>query len=64
MPIRSPLDLTKFHCDHFHRRLFPLRPRPIRCCSRLSSKSPHIWCSCIDRWLRLLSFGRRRCRCL
>jgi len=46
-----------------HWMLLPLRPRPIWCCCRLSSKSPHIWCSCMDRWLRPLSFGCQRCRC-
>jgi len=43
--------------------VLPLRPRTIRCCSRLSStKSPHIWCNHMDRRLCPLSFGRRKCR--
>jgi len=51
VPIHSPLDSLKLHRAHVHRRLLPLRPRPIRYCSRLSPKSPHNWCSCMDRWL-------------
>jgi len=62
-PSAPPWTSPKLHCDRFHRRLLPLWPRPIRCCSRLSSKTPLIWCCRMDRWLCPLSFGRRRCRC-
>jgi len=40
VPVRSPLG-SQASRDHDHRRLLPLRPRPIRCCGRLSPRSPH-----------------------
>jgi len=51
------------HCNHFHRRLFPLQLRPTRRCSRLSHKTPLVWCSRMDWWLCPLSLGCRRRRC-
>jgi len=62
VPIHSPFGPPKFHRDHVHRRLLPLRPRPVRYYSRLSPKSPHHWRSRMDRWFCPLSIGCRRCR--
>jgi len=55
--IRSPLDPLNFTGITFIKRLLPLRPRPIRCCSRLSSKSPNIWCSRMDHGSAPSPFG-------
>jgi len=60
-PSTSPL--APKTSPYVHRRLLLLRPRPIWYCSSwLSPKSPHNWCSRMDRWLCPLSFGCRRCR--
>jgi len=47
----APPWTLKLHCNHFHQWLLPFGPRPIQCCSRLSSKFPNIWFSHMDQWL-------------
>jgi len=63
MPIWSPLKLHKIHCDYFHWRLLPLRPKDNSMLQpTFLEASPHqIWL--YGPMALSLSFGGRRCRC-